>query len=437
MLFAHIDILDENLEHRKDVFVGTEGAYITYVGAEEPADASKYGERYDGRGKLLMSAFYNTHAHTPMTLLRGYAENQPLQQWLNETVWPFEGKMRPEHHLVGCQLAQAEMIRYGVISYTDMYYSTLERAQATLDAGMKANHTDGGTMCFVETDYDTLPVAAVNKRLFEEFHGAGDGRVRIDMCIHGEYTTPEGMIRRVAEEAAQHETGIHLHLSETRAEHEECKERHGGMTPTAWFEHLGALDVPVTAAHCVWVEDDDISILARKGVTASLNPASNGKLASGFAPAGKLVAGGVNCTLGTDGMASNNTHNILQSAYLLGVSQKGNDLDPTVLTPKEILQMLTVNGARAQGRPDCGVLAQGKRADLIVMDLDTPWMRPIHNLAVNLVYSANGADVVLTMCDGKVLYRDGAFTTIDVERVADACDVAVGEVLAALEAGEE
>ena len=174
--------------------------------------------------------------------------------------------------------------------------------------------------------------------------------------------------------------------------------------------------------------------MAAKGVTASLNPASNGKLASGFAPAAKLVAGGVNCTIGTDGMASNNTHNILQSAFLLGVSQKGNDLDPTVLTPKEILQMMTVNGAKSQGRTDSGVLACGKRADLIVMDVDKPWMCPVHDMATNIVYSANGADVVMTMCDGKVLYKDGAWTTIDVEKAAADVDVAVKEILEALAA---
>lgn len=159
MLFANIDILDENLDHKHGMFVGTEGSHITYVGAEEPADTARFGERYDGTGKLLMSAFYNTHAHTPMTLLRGYAENQPLQQWLNDTVWPFEGKMDMErkHHYWGCMLSQAEMLRYGVVGYTDMYFATVDRCKATLEAGMKANHCDGGTMCFVETDYDTLP----------------------------------------------------------------------------------------------------------------------------------------------------------------------------------------------------------------------------------------------------------------------------------------
>lgn len=438
MLFCNIDILDENLEHKRGMFVGVEGDRIAYVGTEEPADAERFGERYDGRGKLLMSAFYNTHAHTPMTLLRGYAENQPLQQWLNETVWPFEGKMDMDRgdHYWGCMLAQAEMLRYGVVSYTDMYYGTLQRCRATDEAGMKANHTDGGTMCFVETDYDTLPVAAVNKELFETYHGKGDGRVRIDMCVHGEYTTPQGMIERCVAEAKAHDAGLHIHLSETKSEHEECKGRHGGMTPAQWFDSLGAFDVPMNAAHCVWVEDADIELMARKGVTVSLNPASNMKLASGFAPVQKMLDAGVNLTVGTDGMASNNTHNILQSAYLLACGQKGHDLDPTVVPARDVLRMLTANGAKAQGRGDCGVLAEGKKADLVVFDIDTPWMKPVFDMAVNLVYSANGADVVMTMCDGKVLYKDGEFKTIDVEKAAAETQRCVDAVLEALEAGE-
>ena len=434
MLFCNIDILDENLDYQKNMFVGVKGTQIEYVSAQEPADAASYGERYDGKGKLLMSAFYNTHAHTPMTLLRGYAENQPLQQWLQETVWPFEGKMHAGHYVAGARLAMAEMLRYGVVSYTDMYYGSVENCEAAIEAGLKLNHADGGTM-FLD-DYTKCPSYETNKELFANYHGAADGRIKIDMCIHAEYTTPEGMIRGVTEEALEQGANIHLHLSETKSEHEECLGRHG-MTPAAWFDSLGVFEAPTTAAHCVWASDEDMALMAAKGVTASLNPASNGKLASGFAPAAKLVAAGVNCTLGTDGMASNNTHNILQSAYLLGVSQKGADLDPTVLTPKEILQMMTVNGAKSQGRADCGVLAQGKRADLVVLDVSKPWMRPVHNMAVNLIYSANGADVVLTMCDGKVLYQDGEWTTIDVEKAAADADAAVDEILAALKADAE
>ena len=158
------------------------------------------------------------------------------------------------------------------------------------------------------------------------------------------------------------------------------------------------------------------------------------KLASGFAPVQKMLDAGVNLTLGTDGMASNNTHNILQSAYLLATSQKGNALDPTIIPARDVLKMMTVNGAKAQGRSDCGTVAVGKKADLVVMDIDTPWMQPVFDMAVNLVYSANGADVVLTMCDGKVLYRDGAWLTIDVEKAAAETKRCVAAVLDALKA---
>ena len=431
MLFANIDILDENLEHQKNQFVGVEGSIITYIGATEPADAAKYGERYDGRGKLLMSAFYNTHAHTPMTLLRGYAENLPLQQWLNDAIWPFEAKMDPakKHHYWGCMLSQAEMLRYGVVSYTDMYLATVDRCEATIEAGMKANHCDGGTMCFVETDYDTLPVAELNKQLFAEYHNAADGRVKIEMCVHAEYTTPQGMIERCVAEAREHGVGLHIHLSETKAEHEECKERHNGMTPAQWFDSLGAFDVPMNAAHCTWVEPDDIALMARKGVNVSVNSASNMKLGSGFTPLAELLDAGLNCSIGTDGMASNNTHNILQNAYLLACAQKGKALNPAIITPKQVLQMLTVNGARAQGRANCGKLATGYRADLVVFDVDTPWMYPVHDMPTNLLYSANGADVVLTMCDGSVLYRDGSYQTIDIERVKYEVVRCVDEIL--------
>lgn len=438
MLFAHIDILDENLDYQQDRFVGVVGDTIAYIGAEEPTAPERFGQRYDGAGKLLMSAFFNTHAHTPMTLLRGYAENQPLQQWLNETIWPFEGKMDQDrkHHFWGCMLSQAEMLRYGVVAYSDMYFATIDRCEAAIQAGMKANHCDGGTMCFVETDYDTLPVAQVNKRLFEEYHNAAGGRIRIDMCVHGEYTTPQGMIERCVAEAKEHGTGLHIHLSETQSEHLECKERHDGMTPTQWFDYLGAFDVPVNAAHCVWLEPGDIEILARKGASASLNPASNMKLASGFAPVQAMLDAGVNCTLGTDGMASNNTHNMLQSAYLLACLQKGYALDPSIISPKQVLRMLTANGAQAQGRPDCGVLAEGKKADLVVLDTSAPWMCPVFDMPTNLLYSANGADVVLTMCDGKVLYENGDFKTIDVERAMFEVKRCVGEVLDALASPE-
>jgi 5-methylthioadenosine/S-adenosylhomocysteine deaminase len=230
------------------------------------------------------------------------------------------------------------------------------------------------------------------------------------------------------------ETGVqvHTHISETKLEHEECKERRGGLTPVAYFDSLGLLRVPVTAAHCVWTEPDDWEIMAARGVTAAANPASNMKLASGFAPVSQMMAAGVNVGLGTDGMASNNNHNLFKDLYLLGAIYKGASGDPTVVTPAQALATVTVNGARSQGRDEGGKVAEGSPADLAVLDVDTPWMKPVHEQINNLIFAAQGSDVVLTMVDGTVVYRDGVWPTIDVEKAKFATQQATDAILASL-----
>ena len=204
-------------------------------------------------------------------------------------------------------------------------------------------------------------------------------------------------------------------LSETKKEHEECKARHG-MTPAAYFEKLGLFDQPTTAAHCVWIEGEDFDILKRNGVTVACNPVSNMKLASGFAPVPQMLDAKINVALGTDGCASNNNLNIMQDLYLFALLYKGVTGDPTVITPAQALSAATVNGFRAQGRMDCGSIAVGNKADLIVLDTDVPSMYPDIDTACNVVYAAQGSDVKLTMVDGKILYKDGEYTTIDIER---------------------
>ena len=208
-----------------------------------------------------------------------------------------------------------------------------------------------------------------------------------------------------------------LHLSETKLEHEECKQRHGGQTPTAYFASLGVFDQPATVAHAVWVEPADIEILAAKGVTAAHNPVSNLKLASGVAPVPALLRAGVNVTLGTDGVASNNNLNLWEEMKLMGLLHKWGSQNPTVITPQEVLAAATINGARAQGRGNTGEIAVGKRADLLLLNIDQPHYQPCYDILNNLVYAAQGGDVTLTMVDGRILYRDGEFTSLDYEKV--------------------
>ena len=417
MLFADIDLIDEDFEYRPHQWVGVRDGRIAYRGGEAPAGAAAeaFGEVYNGRGKLLMPAFYNAHAHAPMTLLRGYAENLPLQAWLNDAVFPFEAKITPEDCYWGTLLACAEMARYGCVSFSDMYYHMDEGARAVIDAGLKMNLSDS-LLAFNGEGLDDLPVKGNIDRLIRDFQGAADGRIVVDCNIHAEYTSNPRAVSDLAAYAKEHGLRIQLHASETRLEHEECKQRRGGLTPVRYFESLGVLDVPVTAAHCVWVDDGDIEVLAEKGVFVAANPASNMKLGSGFAPVAKMLERGVHVCLGTDGMASNNNHDMMQDMYLLALLPKGVTGDPAVVTPQQVLRAATRTGALSQGREDCGSVLEGMRADLCVLDVSGPSWAPMTNPLVNVVYAGHGADVCLTMCDGRVVFRDGIWPTLDIER---------------------
>lgn len=236
------------------------------------------------------------------------------------------------------------------------------------------------------------------------------------MSIHAEYTSNPIAVTAVAEYAKANQARMHVHVSETKSEHEECKGRRNGMTPTQYFDSLGLFDVPATAAHCVYIEGEDYDILKERGVTVATNPISNMKLASGICNVPELFKRGINVAIGTDSTASNNSLNFMEEMKAFALASKVNLLDPKVVSPTETLKAATVNGAMGQGRCDCGVLKEGARADLIVVNLNVPHMHPIHDLKNNLVYSACGSDVLMTMVDGKVLYDNGEFTTIDIEK---------------------
>jgi len=429
MLFSDISLLDENFDYREHCYVGVRDDEIAYVGQVRPDE--DFGEVYPGRGRVLMPGMYNAHAHAPMTLLRGYAENKALDAWLNEQVFPFEAKITDEFAYPATLLAIAEMLRFGTVSFSDMYYLSDARARAVGESGIKCNMSEGLT-CFQDVPYQDTDAYALNERLIRDYHGAFDGRLKIDLCLHAEYTTTPTFSRTVAESAKEHDLNMHIHLSETMKEHEECKQRHGGKTPAAYFDELGVFDQPTTAAHCVWIEGDDFRILSERGVTVATNPVSNLKLGSGIADEPALRRAGIRVALGTDGVASNNNHNMFKDMYLLSLVHKGVSHDPVGMSPVDALRVATLNGALAQSRDRCGCIAEGNKADLVVLDVDVPWMYPVTDMRCNLVYSAQGSDVVLTMVDGKVLYRDGVFPTIDVERACSETQRARDRIVAEL-----
>ncbi len=414
MLFEKITLLDENLEIIENAYVGTRDDKIAYISTEKPTE--DFGECYDGSGKLLMSGFYNCHAHTPMTLLRGYGENMALQDWLEKRMFPFESLMSDDDAYWGMMLGLAELLKFGVVSTTEMYAHSEFVVKALLDAKAKSN-IGRGILNFGDENLVDLDCFEEAKTLHEKYNGAGDGRVVVDMSLHAEFTSKPKVAAQLAEYTSDIGAHMHLHLSETKREHEECKARHGGMTPAEYFKDVGLLDNPTTAAHCVWIDGNDFDILAEKGVTVASCPISNLKLASGVCNVPKLLDMGISVGVGTDGVASNNNLNYLEDMKFFALASKGAFYDPTVISPKQTIYSATRIGALSQGRDDCGAIKVGNKADIIVLDISTPNFWPIHDYLGNIVYSTSGGDIKLTMVDGNVLYKDGIFPTIDIEQV--------------------
>lgn len=425
MLFKNITIVDDQFQIRENMYVGTDKDKITYIGTEAPA--GDFGREYDGKGKLLMSGFVNTHAHSAMSLLRGYGENLSLQEWLNKRIFPFEDKLTGEAAYWGTMLAMAESLRYGIVSTTDMYYFAEDMLRAIEESGTKNNYSRSVT-CFSDADLWELESAAEMKDIYERFHNTADGRIKIDMSIHAEYTSTPKVVKQMAEYTKSIGANMHVHLSETQSEHEECKAKHG-MTPTHYFNSLGLFDTPTTAAHCVWLEPDDYPVLKEKGVTVACNPVSNMKLASGVCNVPELLRQGINVGIGTDSVASNNSLNFIEEMKFFAVASKGKFYDPTAVTPVDTLKAATLAGAKAQGREECGLLKAGYKADLVMLDISGPNMYPVHDLINNLVYSASGSDVVMTVVDGKVLYENGEYKTIDIEKTLFEADRVTKNIL--------
>ncbi len=394
--------------------IAIEDKIITYIGEKAPEE--KYDETVDCRGGLVMPGLYNIHTHAAMTLFRGYGEDLPLQEWLNDRIFPAEDRLTNKSVYDASMLACAEMIRSGTVGFTDMYFFCDQTCKAAVETGLKANIS----RCIVSFD-PTEDFAndyrfSEAKALFAEYHNAADGRIKIDSSIHAEYTNVTGMVRAVADYSAKVGARVQLHLSETEKEHMECIARHG-VTPARFFADNGLFDVPVTAAHCVWVSEEDMMLLREKGVTVAHNPNSNLKLGSGIAPVTKMMANGLNIGLGTDGTASNNRLDIFREMYTAAILHKGATRDPSMMKAEEVIAMATRNGAIAQGRYDSGRLEKGCRADVILVDLDSVNNVPCYEPKYAAVYSTDSNDVRMTMVDGKILYLDGEYRTLDIEKV--------------------
>lgn len=370
----------------------------------------------DAKGNLLIPGFYNAHCHAAMTLFRGYGEDLPLQRWLEERIFPAEDRLNYENVTVATKLAIAEMLKGGIVSFSDMYMFEDALAEVVLETGMKANLSRALVSFSRDANIATDTRFAEAKKLVEKYQNADDERVKVDFSLHAEYTNLPHYIAQVGEYTATNGLRMHLHVSETEKEHNECIARHH-KTPMQLFYDLGALNTPTLAAHCVWVNDEDIAIMAEKGVSAVHNPVSNLKLGSGIMPLKKLLAAGVNVCLGTDGVASNNRLDVLREMQTTAILHKGVLLDPTATTASQMPKLATRNGALAQGREDCGEIRIGARADLVLINRNSIHNMPCFDDYAMLCYSAERSDVLLTMVDGRILYQNGTYTLIDEERL--------------------
>ena len=406
-------LMDEAGTVLPGAYVAVEGTKITSVGTVRPQGV--FDQEIDGKGNVLMPGFVNAHTHVPMTAMRGYGDGNNLQDWLNNYIFPVEARWDDRAIRSCTALGLAEMIASGVTTIADMYDHCDAITQEVVAAGLSANIARGTTLFADQFDPAVFPGCVELRELVDRWHGYNDGQILVDACIHGEYTSDRRLWAWLADYAKEKGLGMHVHISETRTEHEECIARHG-KTPLQTLNDYGVWDTRSIAAHCVWTTPEDWALMAEKGISAVHNPISNLKLGSGIAPVPAMKKAGVNVCLGTDGVSSNNCTDFFSDLKFAAILHNGANRDPLALLPLDALKMATRDGGIALGRKT-GVIQAGYMADLILVDFSHLNLTPCHSVISNLAYAAHGSDVVMNMARGKVIYKDGDFLTIDLERV--------------------
>ena len=390
------------MEEGRDIFVGelhVEGNRITYVGPALPETDKIWDREIDANGNVIMPGFKNAHTHSAMTFLRSYADDLPLLDWLNEQVFPMEAKLTANdiYHL--SKLAIMEYLTSGITANFDMYLTPDTIAQASRECGFRTVMT-GGLNNFSQS-FEEL------EEWFNKYNNPDD-LVTFQLGFHAEYTNSKENLEKLAALTHKYQAPITAHSSESKSEVEGCIERYG-VTPTVLFNNLGMFDYGGTYYHCIHMTDEDIAIMAEKGIYVVTNPGSNMKLASGIARIEDMLEKGVKVAIGTDGPASNNCLDMFREMFLVTALAKIKGENAAALSADHVLRMATVNGAHCMGLKDADVLAEGKLADIIMLDMHQPNMQPINNIVKNIVYSGSKQNVKMTMVDGKILYEDGKF----------------------------
>ena len=370
---------------------------ISYVGKSKETSAH-FDREIDVQNNLIMPGFINAHTHSGMTFLRSMADDMPLQQWLNEKVFPIEAKLTQDDIYYFSKLAILEYLTSGITTNFDMYLNPEAIVKASLDTKYRT------VLCGAVNDF-CLSVEDV-ERCFNEYNQE-NSLISYILGFSHEYTNSKEKIEQVAALSHKYKAPVYTHLSETEYEVSTCKEK-TGLSPVEYLCDLGVYDYGGGAFHCVHMSEHDLDLFQEKHLNVVTNPASNLKLASGIAPIQSMLQRNINVCLGTDGAASNNCLDMFREMFLVTGLAKYKEKDASAVDAYEVLKMATINGAQALNL-NCGVLEAGKLADLIILDLHQPNMQPMNNIAKNIVYSGSKSNVKCTMVNGEILYEDGRF----------------------------
>lgn len=396
-----------SMNNDQELFEGeiwVEGDSITFIGSDTEIDPAKkntivFDREIDVKRNLIMPGFKNAHTHSGMTLMRSYADDLPLAEWLETKIFPLEAKMSGEDVYELNKLAILEYLTSGITSIFDMYLTPYTIADSCIDAGMRVVQVSGINKFG--------PSLEELENRYLNLNGKSD-LSSFMLGFHAEYTCTKELLESVSALAHKYKAPLFAHNSETESEVRECLERYG-MTPTELMDSIGMFDYGGGGYHCVYFSDHDIEIFKNKNLSIVTNPGSNTKLASGIAPIKKFLDAGINLAIGTDGPSSNNCLDMFREMFLVTGLAKLREKDASAVPAMDVLKMATVGGAKAMGLNDCDCLAVGKKADLIIIDLMRPNMQPIHHIPENLVYSGSKENVKLTMINGKILYENGNF----------------------------
>lgn len=423
ILIKNTLILDSNKSEKSSILI--ENDKISEISPDLVSqDAHKV---IDGEGKLLIPGLVNTHTHLSMTLLRGLADDLPLDNWLNEHIWPMEAHLNGDYCYAGALLACVEMIKSGTTTFNDMYFFMDDVARAVEETGLRGVLSHG--MIDLGDEEKRKAEFKETHRIIKKCHETAEGRITVAFGPHSPYTCSKELLEGVRKEADKYGNRIHIHVAETEHEVQQVLEAHG-KRPFEYLDEIGLLGEDVLAAHAVHLSPGEINMVKDRDVKLSHNPASNMKLASGVSPVDEMLKKGICVSLGTDGAASNNNLDLLEEMKLAALLQKVHNLDPTYLNAAQTFEMATANGAAALGMPDeIGTIDVGKKADLVLMDIKAPHLTPFRHPMSHLVYSASGSDVNTTICNGKVLMENKKLTIVPEAQVIEMAQNAAEEML--------